>query len=63
MNRKYHRWTSLEIEKVSRYVDSHEHPTSLYDLEGLASSMGLSLGSVRGAVVREMQRRRADEER
>lgn len=57
MNRKYHRWTSLEIEQVSRYVDSNDHPTSLYDLETLAAKMDLPLGSVRGAVVREMQRR------
>lgn len=58
MNRKYHMWTTRELEIVSGYVDLSEHPTSLYDLEVLAEKMGLALGSVRGAVIREMQRRK-----
>jgi len=58
VNRKYHEWTEKDMVKLREYMSTMLHPTSLYGLPVLARIIGVSVNSARGAVVREMKRRR-----
>lgn len=60
MERKYHRWSSDELLRVRKHVRECEYPSSPYHIDDLSKELGLGFNSVRGAVVREMQRQKND---
>jgi hypothetical protein len=58
---KYHKWTREERERVAEYVDYAEWPLSPLYIDNFAKEIGVSVSSARGAVSREMARRRRAE--
>ena len=62
MKRKNHEWLSEQIEYLDVYIQRSEHPSSLYRLEELRIDFNanfdtsLSIGAIRGAVLRRVER-------